>query len=489
MWIFKSVAGGSSFHVDAPPPTAAPSDGSEPDATPVPRAPKAVPAVQRAAGGAAATTTKVDASLMRAFIRDASFDTRCKRPEIAVDLEQCVPPTFALRDTRAGLTLMGPTSKGETTDGMVVRPMQKVVAALADAAHERYQRDGNGTLRHHPIFDAFAARTYAGKFVAGRVIEFNGCHAKYEYDCAKEQKAAGNFRAFHQVRAAMCAEYDAKAERGDAAQVGMFPLVDEEYFEYIMALTTAWQAARAGRPYVFIELGARYGTWIARAGAAYRLFAPAAAAKTQLKLLAIEATCEWFRKMEEHIKCNYLEAQSELILGYAAPRSYNNVKIGKPATYGEARSISLIDIAMAYEYIDMMDFDIQGFEAQTTEEPGAMDILSQRVGFIHFGTHGTKIEAALLARFRAAGWVVAYYFAGSHHKKLTASHRCATPFGPSGFNDGALGFANLKFYPQLAKHRDVRLSGRKAACHWIPEVLGIMQQKYPAAAAAEPEDE
>jgi hypothetical protein len=51
----------------------------------------------------------------------------------------------------------------------------------------------------------------------------------------------------------------------------MYPVIDEEYFEWIDILKVVYNAVAAKRFFVAIELGARYGTWCTRAGVAYRL--------------------------------------------------------------------------------------------------------------------------------------------------------------------------------------------------------------------------
>eukprot|EP00742_Colponemidia_sp_Colp-10_P021221 GILJ01024843.1.p1 GENE.GILJ01024843.1~~GILJ01024843.1.p1 ORF type:complete len:289 (+),score=38.56 GILJ01024843.1:554-1420(+) len=240
-----------------------------------------------------------------------------------------------------------------------------------------------------------------------RVFEFNGVHTKYHFDCVPDI----DFRQYHQVRAASCIDHEQLYARAvefakhktesDLAQidashfssdtgasldnhdgegvqlgayfrpaadlsassdlatrivpnyVGLFPIVDEEYFEYSFTLAVAHDAAVNGRRFTFIELGARYGTWLVRAAAAYRLFytealgrsipaanvddsAPGSALSIpveKLRLLAVEGNCPWFRKMEEHVRCNGFEPYSTLLLSYAAPISYNKVNPHLPDTF------------------------------------------------------------------------------------------------------------------------------------------------------------
>jgi hypothetical protein len=258
---------------------------------------------------------------------------------------------------------------------------------------------------------------------------------------------------------------------------GMFPLEDEEYMEYVMTLTTAYEAARSGSSYTFIELGARYGTWIVRAGVSFKSFDPVGS----LNLLAVEGNCHWFQKMVEHVRCNHLEDETKLILSYAGPRSYNKVVIGRPETYTQPRAVSMLEMLPNYAFVDMVDFDIQGFEWLTIEEPGVIDAMSEKVGFLHFGTHSSEIEKRIVTALQPKEWCVLYFFAGAHTKKLDHGHRCHTPFGPSVFNDGSLGLANLRFYPNLKNScRHVTLGSLRSVaktCHFLPEITSIVERK------------
>lgn len=407
-------------------------------------------------------------AVLRTFVGDASFSARCKVP--IPPLVGCPKRKWGTEDTSAArpddLVLMQPVTTGPDTTGMKLRPVEGV----------------NG---HHKAYLVYAERTYTTGWLEGRIPEFVGVHTNASYDC----EATEVFRLYHQCRAAMCDEYERRrllaavprVATEPFLQLGNFPIVDEEYFEFAWTLATAHDAATRGSPYVFIELGARYGTWVARAGAAYRRFSP----NGKLSLLAVEGNCPWFQKMEEHIACNGLASVADpptstlLVLGYAAPRSFNKVVLADPTTYTMPRAISLLDVLPAYPHVDIIDFDIQGFEFMTVSETGVLPLLAAKVGFLHFGTHSTDIERNLLSTLQATKqWCVVYFFAGAHTKKLNRGHRCKTPFGSSVFNDGVLGMANLKFYPQL-RDQCVTLSATKHTnqhCHSIPAALEMMKK-------------
>lgn len=367
--------------------------------------------------------------LLKFFVDDPSMETRCKETA-APELPSCDAFHFERKEHGSLPPLMVPFSTGQTTKDMVLKPATDVL--------------GNPNIRHHPIFNIYANYTAVSSTVdEHRVLEFNGVHTEYGFDC----EANVDFRLYHQCRAALCLEHETRrAQHPDKPSVGQFPLVDEEYMEYVMTLTTAYEAARSGSAYTFIELGARYGTWIVRAGVSFKLFDPVG----KLNLLAVEGNCKWFRKMEEHVRCNHLHSDAtKLLLSYAAPKSYNKVDVTNPSTFGQPRAVSLLEMLPGYDFVDMIDFDIQGFEWLTIEEPGALELMTQKIGFAHFGTHSTEIEKRVATAMQNNGWCVIYFYAGAHTKKLDRGHRCDTPFGPSVFNDGVLGLANLNFYPTL----------------------------------------
>jgi hypothetical protein len=457
--------GASGSRVSAPPTTDSPDDDGPED-------PPAQPAVVQAPFRAEPQRSVKEAlaDVDSKFVRDPSLRVRCPAPRIEVDDTKCVPVRFQTKSMHP--PLIGPRTPGDTTSGMQLHLMHD----LLPKPYPAYIHHGtNGSVEHHPIFNLFGERTYSDQYFRDRITEFNGVHSRFDYDCEPDI----DFRNYHQVRAAMCEAQEAATASGQAQVDGYFPLVDEEYLEYVMTLTTAYEAATKGRPYTFIELGARYGTWIARAGASYRQFGGSI---ENLNLLAVEGNCPWFRKMEEHVECNHLTAATRLVLAYAAPRSYDKVQIGVESTYNQPKAISLLDILAAYDYVDMIDFDIQGFEWYTLEEPGALDLVTAKVGFLHFGTHGLTIERDLLNVLQPRGWVVVYYFAGAHSKKLTRSHRCETPFGPSGFNDGVLGLVNRKFYknvvppatPVVAQGKRKGSSKGGSSCYFTPQASTLL---------------
>jgi hypothetical protein len=461
------------------------------------------PSAPPAGGGQTGGSRGTDSLEFFDYHKDPSFPLRCKETSLPA-MPQCDAVKISRRGIPAPALIVPVIPSGSTTRLMEL--------------HTAVELTGNNKVVHHPIFHIYAEQTAVAPFEPSRVLEFNGVHTEYNFDC----DANVDFRLYHQCRAALCLEHEKLLNRtsrmkttheSSSAQgvssssssssstpspnsgreaadtnkvhemIGMFPLVDEEYMEYIMTLTTAYEAAKENRPYTFIELGARYGTWIVRAGVSYKTFAPPASSTAVVNLLAVEGNCHWFQRMVEHVECNDLTAEARLILAYAAPKSYNKVQVGATATYNEPRAVSLLEMLANYEFVDMIDFDIQGFEWLAIEEQGVIELMSQKVGFLHFGTHATDIEKRIVTALQGSGWCVVYFFAGAHTKKLNNGHRCSTPYGPSLFNDGVLGLVNQKFYPTVVGSSCQRLNLGKGTrttaktCYSSPLMTSLLTKK------------
>jgi hypothetical protein len=85
-----------------------------------------------------------------------------------------------------------------------------------------------------------------------------------------------------------------------------------------------------------------------------------------------------------------------------------------------------------YDEIDIIDFDLQGAEAEAIAE--ALPLLTAKVRRLHIGTHGHDIEATLRDILPKAGWVCL--------RDFPCHGRHETPFGPSDFVDGVQSWVN-----------------------------------------------
>jgi hypothetical protein len=68
----------------------------------------------------------------------------------------------------------------------------------------------------------------------------------------------------------------------------------------------------------------------------------------------------------------------------------------------EVRSVSLRSILGGFPYVDLIDLDVQGVEADVLES--AENMLSDKVKRVHIGTHSTDNEDRLRTLFGRLGW-------------------------------------------------------------------------------------
>ncbi len=241
-----------------------------------------------------------------------------------------------------------------------------------------------------------------------------------------------------------------------------WPEPSEEYFEWIDIL----EAVRAaGDRFTMLELGAGYGRWTSRAALAAR-----SRGIVDLRLGLAEAEPEHAQWLRQHMADNGVTPDQYRLYPVAVaaddgeavfcvdapdvPEAWYGQSIvggglgdfpvvgehfGRPVTEfpGGARVIVVPQMALAtlladYDLIDLIDFDLQGAEADAIAS--ALLPLGAKVRRMHIGTHGADIEARLREMLPAAGWTcLRDYPCG------TASD---TDFGRYDFNDGVQTWVN-----------------------------------------------
>jgi hypothetical protein len=249
--------------------------------------------------------------------------------------------------------------------------------------------------------------------------------------------------------------------------VAPIPSIDEEYFEWIDLLQAVLEA---GPTFTMLELGAGFGRWSARGALAARQLGK------DIRLGVAEAEPRHQGWLHSHFEANGISKDryalfDKAISGEAGPAVF---MVGAPegvlpdAWFGqqmassdlaglpvvgdyhglplyetetgwrciEVEKIPLSQVLARYDHIDLIDFDLQGAEADAIGE--AIDGLSAKVRRLHIGTHGHEIEADLRAILSAAGWTCLRDFEchGAH----------MTPFGPCDFVDGVQSWVNPRFF-------------------------------------------
>jgi len=124
---------------------------------------------------------------------------------------------------------------------------------------------------HHPVM----MQVDLGPFPVEKdtLIEWNGLRVPAHLDCDifNNNTAWGNHFYFSEQasRWITCWEHHSAVRSGLRATLKQLPVVDEEYSELVATFESVLRA-RPSQPYVVAELGARWGTWGARAVAFLR---------------------------------------------------------------------------------------------------------------------------------------------------------------------------------------------------------------------------
>lgn len=242
----------------------------------------------------------------------------------------------------------------------------------------------------------------------------------------------------------------------------------EEYFEWIDVLESA---ATAKDRYTMIEIGAGYGRWACRA---------ALAAKSRgiqnVRIAAVEAEPLHLQWLDEHFTRNGLTSAEYRVYPFAvaAKPGKTMFMINKPGGtpeemarqwYGQSLAsgksvlkpvkapdycghrvftmqsgvqavqvrVEQFDTVLKdYDAIDLLDFDIQGFELEVIRS--CIEEIEAKTRLVHIGTHGVDLEAGLRELFASRGWQCRFDFQCLQEND--------TPYGRISFNDGVQSWAN-----------------------------------------------
>lgn len=247
------------------------------------------------------------------------------------------------------------------------------------------------------------------------------------------------------------------------------PGVSEDFFEWLDVLESV---AESGSCYTMVELGAGWGRWLTNAAAALRQLDPAKG----LVLVGVEAEPTHFEWLRSHLLDNDIDPDDHMLIRAAVAARDGRVRfqVGDPAGwYGQAieaddpvarasgpvsrlirwarnsaanavargpharrirrvSAVSLATILGPLDYVDLIDADLQGAEADVFET--AADELAVKVRRVHVGTHSAEVEARLRRFFSDLGWECRFDYAGGDVRE--------TPWGPTLFEDGAQSWLN-----------------------------------------------
>ncbi len=277
----------------------------------------------------------------------------------------------------------------------------------------------------HPIFSCFPR--WSGTIPAGCAANWVGTFTDPEY---RGQPRSGSEASIVQPR---------------------LPPVNEEYFEWIDLLEAV---AEARDSFTMVELGAGWGRWLVDGWSALRRIEKAG---LPVKLIGVEADPQHFAWMQEHFRNNGLDPNQHLLIEAAvmAADGTSHFQSGATDWYGQqafkaeddpdwfpadhpdvslrqVRAVSLSTVLDGIPFVDLVDMDIQGSEADVVL--ASTDLLQRRVRRIHIGTHGAAIENTIRQALRSMGWTCRWDF--------SLHGRRETPYGTVRFDDGVQGWIN-----------------------------------------------
>jgi len=229
---------------------------------------------------------------------------------------------------------------------------------------------------------------------------------------------------------------------------------DEEYFEWMDILDSI---KVSNGSFQFVEVGAGYGRWAARAYRMANLFG-----LREIHICTIEADPIHSNWLKEHMTLNHIEKSRWshyecAVSNYEGsgeffvlrPNAYSHISEAKN-WYGQAlvrngwegatsvqvevKELSTILNSLPFETIDLLDFDIQG------EEPLVLEEISKqlhRVKRIHIGTNSREDERFFRKFFSKRKWSRVRDYEGDGIRE--------TYVGKVSFLDGVQTYVNPKF--------------------------------------------
>lgn len=292
--------------------------------------------------------------------------------------------------------------------------------------------------KHDEAFGRF--KRWCGSFEKDYVIDWLGVRTKLEFDCLGDPLKLGyNYFISVPSRRSDC-EWHERMKGTTELAAGRLPMLDEEYAEWIDMLRAV--LATKEEEFVVVELGARYGTWGARAMAAWMNLYGSSKKK---KFVGVELLPQYTKLMKEHLEVNGMLQDSVLLTGAA------NFP-GGDGVYSLKRIMEECKLG----HINYLDLDIQEYEWPFLNNSETIELLEKHVDRVHIGTHSKKIHADLKVLFaeRKWGWAVEEDFdfgitpqcEKSLVNAIQTDKSCIiqTRFGPVYQRDGLLSLKNMK---------------------------------------------
>jgi hypothetical protein len=278
----------------------------------------------------------------------------------------------------------------------------------------------------------------------------------------------------HALRVSAC-----KRQQWDASQRDFFgtpvvqetyPLVSEEYFEYVSILSAVTALPpSAARPFTVIEVGAGYCHWTVSALLAAKIVHGSTA---PLVSRSIDGGDLQIESCKEHLRDNGLDGVAETFPAALTDGKTPSVRFSDRASFGagivsaqwnggkslDVRAVAIPELIKGLGIIDFFDIDIQGGEAVVFSDEANFAALDARVKYIHIGTHGpgsfatepdsragNELEQDIFSAFEAHGWTNVFFYPRTSPDcwgEVKSAYIADTEMGPVCFADGAMAWVN-----------------------------------------------
>lgn len=258
-----------------------------------------------------------------------------------------------------------------------------LLEAAANAFPPRYGLnvlDGKN-YPHHPVMLQVPQRSY--KIEPGLLTDHCGLKVPQHFDClnlcnkskCQSLGPAYNYYRYVPSRRLLCHEHQAYVDARLSHSMVNLPLIDDDYGEHVAVYQSVLRHQARHGAFRVVELGARWGTWGARAVQFLRTVKP----QLRYEAFFVEPAKRSCGALRRVMKLN--EIRFQLLCNYATPEA-------------------LLKIMEGLDFVDLIHIDIQFAESTLLAHPGVQELLRSRAARIIVGSHSPQIHQELAEMYR-----------------------------------------------------------------------------------------
>eukprot|EP00741_Cyanophora_paradoxa_P009184 tig00001477_g8894.t1 len=276
---------------------------------------------------------------------------------------------------------------------------------VTERLYAKNPRDPDKQYGHHWTFSRF--HPFVGKCEEQTIYNFLGMKTRADRMCT------GNYPVYYPGRKEDCEQLRRCAESRYKHVRADFPLVDEEYFEWVALLEAVIHAAAARLPsFNMIEVGAGYAPWTTSAAKALRHLN----FTRPMALTTVEAMPTLVGWMREHLAANGV-CEGNAGAGGGGPAAgraafslagrdvdFNNALTG--ATDGPHVNVSVVTLGELHPPRAASPGAAGGEDGLFTREVVATTLARTRAVVVatHYWTR-PEVESEIIGAFQAEGWI------------------------------------------------------------------------------------